>query len=252
MYAEFNRSNDVCNRYEIDTDGAALALYFQAQMPLLFEWSGEITNFGDEPAPTVLRNDEGARELHPMQFSLTPPWSKERRVKFATNNCRVEDIEKKKTFMGSFSKHRCLVPMSRFREPCYWGEPAGKEVWFEPAGKEILGAAAIYSLWRSPDRNEELLTMSLLMRPAGQYVMEHGHHRQPIFLEPEGYDVWMQAGVRESAESKRILREFAIEPEFTWRVTRDMALSWTKRRKAKLKNRDDQIAAIEQTGQLGF
>jgi len=242
----------VCNRYEIDTDGAALALYFQAQMPLPFEWAREITSFNDEPAPVLIHNEDGARELHAMQFSLTPSWSKERRVKFATNNCRVEDIEKKRTFAGPFIKNRCIVPMTRFREPCYWGETAGKEVWFEPTGQAILGAAAIYSLWRSPDSNEELLTMSLLMRPAGKYIMEHGHHRQPLFLDNDGYDLWMQAEGREPSESKKLLREFAMEPSLTWRLARSMTESWTRRRAAKLKNREEQIVAIRKEGRLGF
>ncbi len=241
----------MCNRFEVDTDAAGLAMALDAQLPLPFTWEGEITNFNDEPAPGLLLNEDGRRELQPMQFSLTPAWSKERKTKYSTNNCRIEDVETKKIFAGPFRKRRCVVPLSRFREPCYWGETAGKEVHFEPMEGGLLGVAAIYEVWRGPNRGEPLNTMSMIMRPAGEYIMEHGHHRQPLFLDPEGYDAWMQPGDHDFKNLKRVLKQFAVDPPLKWEMVREMT-TWKKQEKKKLRLRDEQLEAVDETGPLGY
>jgi putative SOS response-associated peptidase YedK len=94
--------------------------------------------------------------------------------------------------------------------------------------------------------------MSIVMRPALPFVMEHGHHRSPFFLRREGLDAWLQRSSRESAESIEVLREYADEPSLTVEIERQMAASWVKRQKANLSNRDEQIAEIEKLGPLGF
>jgi hypothetical protein len=51
--------------------------------------------------------------------------------------------------------------------------------------------------------------MTFLMRPACKYVMDHGHHRQPFFIEEAGLDAWMEPGKRDPKEFLAILRQFA-------------------------------------------
>lgn len=243
----------MCNLYDVTKTSHQVAAQLGAELQRKFTWANPITSYNGELGPGMILNEDGRRDLVPMQFSLTPSWSKEQRPKFASNNTRIEDVEKKKTtFLGPFKEYRCVVPLSRFREPCYWGDGEGKELWFEPLDGELLGVASIFNLWRSPDGEEEIYTMSMLMRPACEYIMDLGHHRQPFFVEPDGYDAWMEAGKREPMESKKVLRNFAHEPELKWSVGREMADSWTKRQKAKLKNREDQLAAIKKHGPLGF
>lgn len=240
----------MCNRFEVDTDRAALALTLSAQLSLPFDWAPAI--YPRQTAPGLLLNADGQRELLPMQFSLAPPGSKTPTdPKRALNNTRVESVEKW-PWKTSFRQFRCIVPLTSFREPCYWGETAGTEIDLKPTGEELLGAAAIYSIWQSADKSEEIVTMSLLMRPASAFVMEHGHHRMPFFLQKEGFDAWMEHGDRKAEKSRSILREFALEPELQYSVARHMADSWSKRRSAKLKQRDEQLAAIEESGTLGI
>jgi putative SOS response-associated peptidase YedK len=76
--------------------------------------------------------------------------------------------------------------------------------------------ASLYSVWTSSD-GEDLVTMSFLLRPASEYVMEHGHHRQPFFIEEAGFDAWMEPGKREAKDSLAILRECAREPPLEYR-----------------------------------
>lgn len=240
----------MCNRFEVDTDRAALALTFNAQLPLAFDWEAEI--YPRQTAPGLLRNCDGQRELLPMQFGLAPPRSKTPSdPKRALNNTRVESVEQW-PWETSFRRFRCIVPMTSFREPCYWGETAGTEVDFTPADRTLLGVAAVYNIWQSYDKTDEIVTMSLLTRPASEFIMEHGHHRMPFFLEESGFDAWLEPGNRDAGQSRSVLHRFALEPPLRHQVARQMAESWTKRRAARLKQRDEQLAAIEASSPLGF
>jgi hypothetical protein len=57
--------------------------------------------------------------------------------------------------------------------------------------------------------------------------------------------------LRDPKESLAILREYAYEPPLEYRVERHMAASWKGRQKARLADRDEQLAAISESGPLG-
>jgi putative SOS response-associated peptidase YedK len=144
-----------------------------------------------------------------------------------------------------------VLPLSEFREPCYWGEAAGSEVYFKAVDGEYLGVAGHYNVWKA-EGTERFYSMTFLMRPACKYVMDHGHHRQPFFISEAGLDEWMEPVARDAEESLAILREFAHEPPLAYRVERHMAASRKGRQKDRLADRDEQLAAIDETGPLGF
>ena len=186
-----------------------------------------------------------------MQFGLAKAGAKEPfDRKWPNNNARIEKFDQW-PWKVPFRQSRCIVPLSEFREPCYWGETAGSEVYFKAVDLDYLGVASLYNVWKGTG-GQELLTMTLLLRPASEYVMEHGHHRQPFFIQEEGFDAWMERGERDANDSLAVLREYAFEGPFEYRVERQMAASWKSRQKARLAERDKQQAAIEETGPLGF
>jgi putative SOS response-associated peptidase YedK len=103
----------MCNRFEVDTDRAALALTLEAQLPLLFDW--EPTIYPRQTAPGLMLNGDGERELLPMQFGLAPPGSKTRSdPKRTLNNTRIESYDKW-PWKTSFRRYRCIVPLTSFR-----------------------------------------------------------------------------------------------------------------------------------------
>ena len=97
-----------------------------------------------------------------------------------------------------------------------------------------------------------MITMSMLIRPASPVVMTCGHHRQPFIIQERGFDTWMERGKRRIDVSRAILKQYAAEPELQHTTLRSMAAGWAKRKPARLKNRDVQLAAIDETGHLGF
>ena len=233
----------MCNRYNIKTNLSLLGEKIHAVLPIKFDFSGHVVP--RSTAPGILLNQDGERELHPMRFGLIPRGARELPEQ-AYNNARVENIEKW-PWKLSLPKHRCVLPLSAFREPCYWGEPAGKEVYFRAPDEPLLLVAGLYNVWQ----NE--VTMTFLMRPAGNYVMEHGHHRQPFFIKHEGIDDWMTTAELGPDEAGAILRKHAAAPELTHEVDREMAAAWKGRQKDRLRKRDEQLDEIQRTGlPLGF
>jgi putative SOS response-associated peptidase YedK len=231
----------MCNRFNVKGTARQVAEFVQATLPRDFLWKEEMLPLGMTPGVWIA---DGRRELVPMQFGLAKPGAEEPGDrKFPNNNARVEKYDKW-PWKDPFKSRRCVVPLSSFREPCYWGEPAGKEVNFHAPDQDYLGVACLYNLWKPPTKGEPLVTMTFLMRPACRYVMEQGHHRQPFFLHPDGFNAWMAPGSRDTEDSLQVLQEYAFEPELAYEVVRELAPSWKSRRKAREADRDEQLAEI--------
>lgn len=235
----------MCNLYKVDTNLRRIARDLQARIVFEFDCREIIAPRGISPGITLAGQD--GRLLQPMQFGLAPIGCKTpTHEKYALNNARVEEIHKWPWDLP-FKRSRCVVPLLAFREPCYWGGPEGQEAYFHAADMQPLFVASIYNLWQSPDGGQQIVTMSFLMRPACRYVMENGHHRQPFLLEPDGIDEWMSGGERSVKDSMEILRTHVAEPELMHTVDRQMADSWQRRKKMRLKKRDTQLEEIERT-----
>ena len=132
----------MCNRYNVKTNLQEIASEIGAQIAFDFQYAEEI--FPGQPAPTLVINRDGDTELRPMKFGFGSMGGGGP----ALNNARVESIEKW-TWKKSFQRFRCIVPMTGFREPCYWGPLAGHELNFQEANGKLLLAAAIFSFDRS-------------------------------------------------------------------------------------------------------
>jgi putative SOS response-associated peptidase YedK len=174
----------MCNRYNIKGTTTEFVEYFRATMPMLFDMPTDDVLPG-HIAPGLLLNGDGERELVPMQFGLAKIGAEEPfDRKWPNNNARIEKYNSW-PWKLPFQEHRCVLPLSEFREPCYWGETAGTEVYFKPVDGEYLGVAGLYNVWKSQGE-QRFYSMTFLMRPACKYVMDHGHHRQPFFIAEDG------------------------------------------------------------------
>ncbi|KLU04168.1 hypothetical protein RISK_003754 [Rhodopirellula islandica] len=245
----------MCNRFNIKTNLAHLARSLDAAPPRQMEFTEEI--FPGKPAPTVAVNRSGANEILPMAFGLVPFGKTPESQRRPLTNARVENLEKW-PWKSAIKSHRCAVPMTGFREPCYWGETAGTEVDFTSDQDSPLFAAAIFTWFRSEPNEQSQeespahFTMSLIMRPALPTVMEHGHHRSPFFLKVDGIQKWIARDPRPLEDSLAVLKQHAFEPDLSVTVARQMAPTWTKRQSSNLAKRDEQLAEIEKTGPLGI
>ena len=235
----------MCNRFNIKGSHNDVAEFYAATLRPFDMKQGDI--FPGGIAPGLLLDEDRKRIIEPMQFGLAKPKSNtpfDRR--YPNNNARVEKCDKW-PWADAFKKRRCIVPLSAMHESCWWGETAGTKVYFRPTETDYLAVASIYSIWKNPENGEQLSTMSFLMRPASQFIMDHGHHRQPFFLQEAGIDEWMRPGEHSLDSLKTTLRTHAIDPQFNIEIESELK-SFAKNAKSREKKREEQQAAIADTG----
>lgn len=146
--------------------------------------------------------------LTTMSFSLTPSWSPEPKVKYATYNARLETVDQKSTWRTPFLKHHCFVPMDAFIEPIYDGELGGNMVSFE--SESLMYAAAIYDTWVNKKTGEVLESFAIITSDPSPFVKSIGHDRQPVFLDLESAKHWniLKGSAKE-------LKEFLVKHSLT-------------------------------------
>lgn len=239
----------MCNRYIHDWETTKTASRLQAIPVGVF--SSDTNFYPRSIAPALRMTGDKERELLPMQFSFCPPKCPTKtHPKHPYTNARIESVERW-PWKWAIRETRCVVPITSFEEPAYWGdETAGTMIEFARADGDLLLSAGIYRWWWSPDGSEELATMALLLRPASEYVDAHGHHRQPLFIEESRLDDWLTPEELTTEDAVALLREIRAEPELTHTHVRDMAVGWKSRVKTHVANRDKQAAEVAERGRV--
>lgn len=219
----------MCAQYMVKGPARAIAERFFAKIsPELKEkiYDARIVPFGRAP---VLVNRGQTRVLTEMRFHLTPAWSKEPKVKWATYNARLEDVETKASFKRAFKEKHCVVPINGFVEPIYKGEHAGFMVEFSRKDDLWLMAAGIFDEWVNPQSGEILESFSLLTDPPDDFVAKAGHDRQPIFIGPNHIGTWLENKHEKPDELREWLRGHREEQDFIVAHDRPMRPGWEKR-----------------------
>jgi putative SOS response-associated peptidase YedK len=131
--------------------------------------------------PVIRLNDQGVRELVPMEWGLLPPWWKPSGRKTARSgfqrgcfNARSVEIHAKRSYKSPFARRRCLLIGTEFME--------GDRYFFLP-DKPLLAFAGIWELWRSDE--EQVLSCSMLTTAANAEVLAAGNDRMPLVLETD-------------------------------------------------------------------
>jgi len=157
---------------------------------------------------------EKQREVTSLQWGLIPYWSKEAK---GSINARVETIEQKSTFSESFLRRRCLILADGFYE---W-ERNGKvsqPYYFQMKDGKPFAFAGIWDRWRSNDRT---ITSCAIITTTANELLAEIHHRMPVILEPEAYDLWLNEDSR-PADLKQILLPFPASEMMSFTVSRDV------------------------------
>ena len=160
-----------------------------------------------------------------MSFSLTPSWSPEPKVKYATYNARLETVAEKSTWKTPFLKYHCFVPMDAFIEPIYEGELGGHMVRFE--SEDLMYAAGIYDTWINKATGELFESFAIITSDPSPFVKSIGHDRQPVFLDLDAAKTWNS--LKGTAQE---LRQFLIDHSLTpsLRTAIDRPLKATKKK----------------------
>jgi putative SOS response-associated peptidase YedK len=221
----------MCSQYEISIPSSSLRNYVSfpaGQEDLVIQ--ERLLPYQLAPV-IVLQNDQ--LKLTKMQFSLVPHWSKEPKVKFATHNARIETVQEKPTWKKPFLSQHCVIPLTQFFESVYEGPHAGHIIRFVEENNALMFAMGLFDFWENPNPQDGLknfFSFSILTTEPSQFILENGHDRSPIFMDPKFMKEWCQLKSTSFDEVKKKVQEFAISPALKVSKERALKAGWEKRK----------------------
>ena len=228
--AQFCQSEfKMCSQYEVQLDTDQL----KTELPELV-LTGSMKSverlLPSKMAPVIVLQDQQLR-LVKMKFSLVPSWSKEPKVKFATHNARIESVHEKPTWKKPFLQQHCVVPLTGFFESVYEGPHQGHIIEFKQTSENYMYAAGIFDHWHAdPDSTKHFFSYSILTEEPTKFILENGHDRTPIFLNPKNVKDWCSLQSNSFDEVKNKLTPWIQRPNLKTLIERPLKAGWEKRR----------------------
>ncbi len=183
----------MCGRFNVESDPLSRLLL---ELVRLRHPGPDNHNAAPTETIVVLRlDDQGAPELVPMRWWLTPYWSKEQSTRYAMFNARSENVRSSRAFREPFARRRCVVPVSGFYEwakVAQGGEGRGAKVpyYITPQNAAGMLLAGIWDRWRDRDDGQVLESFAILTTAASE-GLAFVHNRQPVMLSMAGARRWL-------------------------------------------------------------
>lgn len=148
------------------------------------------------------------RILTPMHWGLVPFWAKDPSIGNRMINARSETLAERNSFKAAFRRRRCLIPVDGFYE---WAEVPGQRRKqphhiHDPRGVPYA-FAGLWERWRGPNRDDDIeLRSTTIVTAAANEALAPIHHRMPVILEPETWDLWLDPEVDDIDVLAELLR----------------------------------------------
>ncbi|MEO0646561.1 MAG: SOS response-associated peptidase [Cyanobacteria bacterium J06650_10] len=199
----------MCGRYALYSSKEAIAAAF---------------NLSREPEPTARYNiapsqpvsaisgSGSERAYRIFQWGLIPSWAKDPAIGNRMINARAETAAEKPSFRTAFKRRRCLVIADGFYE---WkkavsakGSTKGKKqpYYIQLADQSLLGMAGLWETWENGDGSYVESCTILTTEPNA--LMKTIHHRMPVILSPEDYDLWLDPKMQKREPLQALLRPY--------------------------------------------
>jgi putative SOS response-associated peptidase YedK len=121
-------------------------------------------------------------------------------------NVRSEGVTAAKFWKDKFTEHRCIVPASSYFE---WQECDTKpkpKYEIELFDREYFGIAAVWAPWKNPKTGQWEKTFATFTSEPNALI-EKIHIRQPIVIDAQDFEEWLQPSARPAAYLLRVLSE---------------------------------------------
>jgi len=194
----------MCGRFTQRKSAKALEEHFGAEVPEIQP------SFNIAPTQNVLaiRGGGGGRDASWLKWGLVPAWAKDTSMGARLINARSETVTEKPSFREAFKRRRCIVPADGFYE---WQKKGGRKqpYFFRMKDDRPFGFAGLWERWEG-DGGEVLDSCTILTTEANE-VLRPVHDRMPVILHPEEYSLWLEAGERERAMLRELLRPYPAD-----------------------------------------
>jgi len=151
-----------------------------------------------QPIPLV-RIWERRKQFVLVRWGLLPSWVKDPKTFSLLINARGDTVNEKPAFRNAMKYRRCLIPADGFYE---WKRDGAikRPYLIRMKGGAPFAFAGLWETWVGPN-GEELDTAAIVTTDANA-VLAPIHHRMPVILPPEKFDMWLDcASVSPSAAS---------------------------------------------------
>jgi len=175
----------VCGRYAITSAPEAIrALFRYPERP---NFPPRYNVAPTQPVP-IVRLTESERHFALVRWGLIPAWVKDPKNFALLINARGESVQDKPAFKNAMKRRRCLFPADGFYE---WKTEGGRRRAFHlrKAGGGPIAFAGLWETWIGPN-GEEIDTAAIVTTEANR-EMGAVHHRAPVILPPEQFDLWL-------------------------------------------------------------
>jgi len=195
----------MCGRISLHSDPERYADAFGARMAseLVNAWHPRWNVAPSSPIAGV-REQDGGRELRMFRWGLLPGWAKDPSISNRTFNARAETVATKPIFRSAFRRRRLIVAADGFYEWQFLpGTKSKQPHYFHRADGAPLALAGLWESRRSGE--EEQLSATIITTAAGP-DMAPIHERQPVLLEPDALDRWLDPAIDGQSELQEMLR----------------------------------------------
>lgn len=205
----------MCGRLSVTTPTATIAEFFLAM------------NFADAspsfniPPTTILPIvcDDPHRQkrcLYNARWGLIPAWAKDSNIGNKLSNARCETLTEKPAFRNSIKYYRCIIPVDGFYEWKRKGKTK-ETYYFQLKEGKIMPMAGLFALWNGPN-GEQWMTFTIITTDANP-LMAPIHHRMPVLLRQEQFDLWLNPGVQHPKEILHMLKPYPHQDLELWQVS---------------------------------
>ncbi len=203
----------MCGRYTLRTPVDTLAEQFD-----LDEYPSSLTasyNIAPTQEVATVVEEDDKRKLEMFHWGLIPSWAKDPQIGNRMINARAETVHEKPSFRSAFKDRRCLILADGFYE---WQKTDnGKQPFY--IHMKDGSPFAFAGLWETWKNGEELRSCAIITTDAND-LMNAIHHRMPVVLHPENYEVWLDPDFDEKDSLKDLLKPFPSEEMEAYMVSR--------------------------------
>jgi putative SOS response-associated peptidase YedK len=193
----------MCGRYRLSRRKQLVEEYFDT-VPGEEEWAPRYNIAPTQPVPIIRQHPrEPSRELSLVRWGLIPSWAKDSSAAARMINARSETAATKPAFRDALKSRRCLVLADGFYEWQRTGKTK-QPYCFEVDDGQLFAFAGIWDRWTDASGNA-VETWSILTTTPNA-VTSPIHDRMPVILNPDGYDLWLDPGMRDANAASELLK----------------------------------------------
>jgi putative SOS response-associated peptidase YedK len=184
----------MCGRaYKTYTDQELIYRYLNSRPPAFPDLK---PNYNMTPSQEswAVRISEGKKELALMRWGLVPFWAKDIKSteRYSLINAKAEEVREKRSYKSAFEKRRCIVPVSGFFEWKKEGSSRKRPYCIRLKNEPIMSLAGIWESWRGNEKDEPLLSFSILTTTANE-ALNPIHERMPVILDRMDEELWLRS-----------------------------------------------------------